>query len=413
MRKPNGNIRPERACAVWDAARSAAGSERTVTARCTLITPMYGGGVRAGEIDRAMPVRASGLRGQLRFWWRLLNGADRSSSDLFANESELWGGVSSRGPRASQVALHVRGAPVDHRQMVAKNELARKRPPGFPAYALVLDPGENPSFLKAGYAFELVLRFKRSVTDPQREGVIEALRWWASFAGVGARTRRGFGAVKATADGAELKPVTAEDVGRCGGRIAMGRPAGDATEAWNEAVGALQRFRQGEKVGRNPGTGRRPGRSRWPEADTIRRIEKTNARGHEPEHPVDGFFPRAAFGLPLVFHFRDRGDPSGKDGKSPVLNPAGHERMASPLILRPRFDGRRYCPAALLLPGWQERVSAPVSLDSRRGTPAWPTRPDARERLARQIEPMRAQGVADALSAFMDYFEERTGGDRR
>ncbi len=40
--------------------------------RCTLVTPMYGGGVDAGKVDEDMPIRATAIRGQLRiFWWRI------------------------------------------------------------------------------------------------------------------------------------------------------------------------------------------------------------------------------------------------------------------------------------------------------------------------------------------------------
>ena len=414
MRRPNPTVLPERAREIWDRVQSSAGSEQTVTVRCTLITPMHGGGVTAGEVDRDMPIRASALRGQLRFWWRLLNDADRPPSDLFAIESDLWGGLSSQGPRASRVTVRVKSAPVNDQKLITKRELLDEKPQGFPAYALILKPQENPSFLKAGYDFDLVLHFRRSVTPQQREGVVEALRWWANFAGVGARTRRGFGAVKATADSMELKPVSPEEVERRGGRMVTGRPAHDATEVWKDAIDALQQFRQGKSVGRHPGSGNRPGRSRWPEADTIRRLKKTHAPRHKPEHPVDGFYPRAAFGLPLVFQFKDRGrgDPRGKCSDSLALNSAYHERMASPLILRPWFDGQRYRPAALLLPRWEERVSVRVSLDSEREAPAWPESLEERERQAQQIEPMLAQEAADALSAFMGYFEKRMNGGR-
>ena len=113
MRYPNPNVSPEQALAIWDTARSSAGSEpheRVVTARCTLVTPMFGGGVTAGEVDRDMPIRASALRGQLRFWWRLLHGAGRKSADLFDTESLLWGGISGNGPRAGRVTLQARQA---------------------------------------------------------------------------------------------------------------------------------------------------------------------------------------------------------------------------------------------------------------------------------------------------------------
>ena len=258
------------------------------------------------------------------------------------------------------------------------------------------------------------MRFKRTVTAQQRGQVIEALRWWVSFAGVGARTRRGLGAVKVTNSDVELKPVSTEGVESHDGRMLLGESVGNPAQAWKDAVDALRQFRQGVAVGRNPGSGNRPGRSRWPEPDTIRRLTNTHAERHAPEHPVDGFYPRAAFGLPLVFHFKDKYDP-----RDSVLEPEGHDRMASPLILRPYFDGERYRPVALLLPGWKERVSVRVGFHSAPTTPgppatpgpAWPEGTDDRERLARDIKPMQDRGT-DVLTAFMSYFQDRTRGVR-
>ena len=459
MREPNPNVQPEQAQAIWDAARPSAGSgpsERVVTAHCTLITPMFGGGVTAGEVDPEMPIRASALRGQLRFWWRLLYGAGKKPADLFAAESALWGGISSKGPRASRVTLQVRqatkrapgdrstssaGTPVSDQQLIRRKD----RDLDHPEYALILEPKDNPELLKAGYTFELVLRFRQATTCQQQEEVLEghasgairasrseattcqqqeevleALRWWASFSGVGARTRRGLGAVKVTRDDVELTPVTDQEVEDRGGWMVTGQPASNAIEAWKKAVGALQRFRQGAGVGRNPGHGNRPGRSRWPEPDTIRCATETHAEMHKPEHQAKGFYPRAAFGLPIVFHFKDKGDP-----RDQVLNPGddSRDRMASPLILRPWFDGQRYRPVALLLPRWKERLSVPVRLElpgaatSASASPepsrAWPKDPDERKRLAAQIQPMRDQDAADPLSAFMHFFQARLAGGGR
>ena len=237
MRQPNPNVSPEQAQAIWDTARSSAGSEpreRVVTARCTLVTPMFGGGVTAGEVDRDMPIRASALRGQLRFWWRLLHGAGGKSADPFGAESLLWGGISGNGPRASRVTLQVgqattrargnpspgsAGAPVGGR-------LSPRSRLDVPTYALIPEKGEDPELLEARHGFELVLRFGRTTTRPQQEGVLDALRWWASFAGVGARTRRGLGAVEATSDDVGSEPVTAER-GPGAGRLDGDRPAGE------------------------------------------------------------------------------------------------------------------------------------------------------------------------------------------
>ena len=308
---PDPTLRADDALAAWDAAQPSAVSA-SVTLKCTLMTPMFGGGVTPGVVDRGLPIRPGAVRGQLRFWWRLLHRADPGSQATFSAEAALWGAISGTGPRASRVALHVGGGPVGPEGMVRADDRR------FPSYAFILERDDNPDLLKSGYEFTLTLRFTPTVTDAQRDQVIEALRWWASFGGVGARTRRGLGAVKATSDDIELQPVTREDVESRGGRMALGAPRENAIEAWKDAVEALKNFRQGEKVARNRGNGKRPGRSRWPEPDTIRRLTGACAPGHKPEHAVDGFFPRAAFGLPLVFQFKNKnqGDPKGPKARA-------------------------------------------------------------------------------------------------
>ena len=394
MRRLNQHVRPEDALAAWDGIQPSAAAR--VIVKCKLMTPIYGGGVEPGKVDCAMPIRPSAIRGQLRFWWRLLNGAGRTPRDLFAAESDLWGGIGSSGPRASRVALHVDADPIGSKQMVD----ARSK--DFPNYALILERGDSPRLLNVGYAFTLTLRFAETTAD-QRGQVIEALRWWASFGGVGARTRRGLGAVEATGGALTLPPVSRDEVEPRGGRMVLRGLSRNAIDAWRKAVDASSDFRQGPNVGRYPGRGNRPGRSRWPEPDAIRRHRHQHASGHQPEHAVDGQYPRAAFGLPIVFHFKDRGDPV----PDAVLEPDRGDRMASPLILRPYFDGAGYRPLALLLPGWEARVSVPVSFGSEHLGPAWPEDSGKRTELAERVPPMQGRG-ADALTAFLHYFEHPT-----
>lgn len=400
MRQPNAGICPQTARTAWDLSQVS----QPVTVQCTLITPMYGGGVTPGVVDGDMPIRASAIRGQLRFWWRLLNraGKTKTSSDLFKEECALWGGISGSGrPRSSQVTLQVKAAPVQAHQLAIREALA-----SFPGYALILNPGDVPKLLKPGYPFGLVLQFAETITPPQREQVIEALRWWASFSGVGARTRRGLGAVSAVSNDVSLAPVCDADVSGKGGWMVLRTDCYDnASSAWSEGVERLRDFRQKTQVGRDLGDDGYPGRSRWPEPDAIRRLPHVpQPTCHPPVHPVDGFYPRAAFGLPIVFQFKradvQRGDPPGH-----ILKPKGHDRMASPLVLRPYFDGTKYRPLALLLPGWEKRVSVDIHFGSGAGTRAWPDSTDATDRttLASQIEPMNGRGT-DALTAFMDYF---------
>ena len=102
-------------------------------------------------------------------------------------------------------------------------------------------------------------------------------------------------------------------------------------------VDFMKQFRQGEEIGRNKGD-KTPGRSRWPEPDTIRRKVGAHLERHEPTMQVEGF-PRARFGMPIIFHFRDS-DSGGKyeQDRDPIdtcLRPESSSRMASPVLLSP------------------------------------------------------------------------------
>ncbi len=119
-------------------------------------------------------------------------------------------------------------------------------------------------------------------------------------------------------------------------------------DAWNQVISLWRHFRQGERFARNAGQQpNRPGRSRYPEPETLREMRDSGAdrgvSGHPrlPHIPVDAF-PRAELGLPIVFHFQGRGEPPGKVSFSDLtLYPSPgnrgdrRDRMASPLILKP------------------------------------------------------------------------------
>lgn len=279
------------------------------------MTPLYGGGVRAGEVDRELPIRPSSIRGQLRFWWRIACGGDDSAESLFKREAAIWGGIAEAGPTATQVRVRVRGVgPLDlepaHRYL--PDPAAPGKFKSFPAlaawaegYALFSAKGEltkdrqaikdPPKVLaKPGTEFELGVQLSRALSDHQREEVATALRWWASFGGLGARTRRGLGVIWVEG----IDPVGVAEVTQRRGQFALPKPVSGATEAWKVAVGLLKDFRQRPGLGRNPGaTPQRPGRSLWPEADSIRAL----SRAADPRHSkrvvsVDGSpQPPAAF----------------------------------------------------------------------------------------------------------------------
>lgn len=358
-----------------------------------LVTPLFGGGVSAGEVDTAMPVRAASIRGQLRFWWRIACGPFADSRQMFTRELAVWGGLGSEEPLVSKVDIRVECNPVRD-----KIYLASKETDGGIGYAIGPAKTEQTRLLQEGYSFSLYLRFP----ETEAEEVQAALRWWASFGGLGARTRRGLGSVHIEG----LLPVTVAEVEKAGGRLLLRTVAKDAREAWRVAAGRLREFRQGKNIGRNEaavGSQSPAGRSRWPEPDALRSLSGRSAKEHRQRVVVGDFFPRAAFGLPIIFHFKDQkaGEPSDH-----TLEPAESERMASPLVLRPYWNGSAWQPAALLLPNWQDALLQQLKLRDKRYQPMpWPADVAARKVAATQVRPMQGRGD-DALSAFMTYFRE-------
>ena len=356
---------------------------------------MHGGGVRPGEVDTEMPIRASAVRGQLRFWWRLLHAAGLPSREGFSLECSLWGGIRKSGSRASLVTLRVKGSTVRADDLVRKGEITT-----LPRYALIPEPSKDPRLLRDGYEFDVVLQFSRASSPDQQAQVLDALRWWTNFGGVGSRTRRGLGAIQAASNDCELQPISCEEVRRQGGWLAIGSPAaGDPDIAWRRAVDRLETFRQGVGVGRRSGTRGKPGRSNWPEAANIRNFARDRAARQIPIDRSDEYYPRAAFGLPIVFHFKQ------ERTADHVLQPFEGKRMASPLILRPYPHDKRYRPAALLVPGWRDRLNVTVGFRNQAGEPrrAWPRRDDERACLAKPMVPFESGGT-DPLSAFMKFF---------
>ncbi|MDG4550917.1 MAG: type III-B CRISPR module RAMP protein Cmr1 [Candidatus Contendobacter sp.] len=387
----------------------------------TTITPVYGGGITAGEPDAEMPVRASTIRGQLRFWWRLLNRQRFSNpQNQFEAERDIWGGMSDKQDRSSKVQIRITswsgGAP---------RRFQRAQEVGIPPYAIAvaLTGRDNNEVLTTGLNFTLMIR----CPDTLWGGVEETLRWWASFGGLGARTRRGLGALQI----AGLTTVsTVEEASSKGCRLILKGSFPQAHQAWKTAIEALQTFRQGEGFARRPrGPGATvPGRSHWPEPDSIRDITrdhrvKADGTSFAPVHPARIAFPRAYFGLPILFHFKNikRDNPPNErrdlhfDPRDTTLVPAGEgiERMASPLILKPlALSDGQYAACALTLP--TEHLNR-LALVLRRGdTPLqtfpagnwWPTGAAGARAKAADIRPMQDRDATDPLTAFLDYFEK-------
>ncbi|SIO96526.1 type III-B CRISPR module RAMP protein Cmr1 [Vibrio spartinae] len=422
------------------------------TYQCELVTPMYGGGVEAGKVDEKMPIRASAIRGHLRFWWRIACGPFNSPKEMFDRETAIWGGIGDDKAKSEQKESsepEKYGSTKSKVQILVSNVVFKGEEKAFEyekktdgkykqvpasetgyAYVLFALQGklrkgatelveEAKNIAKSGLTFDLNIHFKtqgkRALTPEQVGEVHEAIRWWASFGGVGSRTRRGLGAVKVIGEG--ITPVTRDEVEAKGGVLTLvsrnGKPETDAhaVACWRYGCDKLRDFRQGKKIGRNEGSSdpKRPGQSRWPEPDQLRRFTQDWKFKHDPKHEAGNVFPRAAFGMPIIFDFNDK---TRKEPDTMVLQPIDSERMTSPLILRPYRDGDHWRAAALLLPNWKEVLAQPLELmrpsehkklDYQPNH--WPILPEEQNKLAQRIEPMCGR-ANDPLSAFLDYFKE-------
>ena len=320
---------------------------------CSVITPMFGGGAEAGKVDEEFPVRAPSIRGQLRFWWRLLHGVrGLRGNALKEKECALWGGVFAAFPSGDKAALQ---------RASSVGVFIKKEGAGQP---VVLEQGKGAQYAlfpfrdKSGVLpkFDLGVVCEPRLCSELKEQLERSLRAWANFGGVGARTRRGCGAVFCPELAFENEEEARALAVSCGLRVwtkeCDSKQSIDVTctsnqniDAWNEAVGCLRDFRQGKDVGRNGARGR----SRWPEADTIRKLTRQCDPRHEavypPDHPYG--FPRAVFGMPIGFRFKTSGDPKSCQ----QLLPVGAQRMSSPVILRPlRLKDGRVLSMAVFLP---------------------------------------------------------------
>lgn len=371
-----------------------------------LVTPMFGGGAVAKETggvdiaDGDLPVRATSIRGHLRFWWRATRGtAYGTIQELRRREVEVWGNTDTPSPvlvrvpdyqlkrptpcaeykrrtdQPNRFSLHWKwsppaalGEPLDALPYVAF-PFQGKPPRGGDA-----TPEEKPADMIPGGKFELEIRFPLELQQD-----VEAALWgWLNFGGLGARTRRGCGSLycKDFAPGSVegLNDWLAESQRRYGWKLArnFGRwpMVGRGPEykprvqhpwtAWNEILRDYRDFRQKPGFARNNGKGMRPGRSRYPEPEAIRNALTQRASSHQRlrEIPDDGV-PRAALGLPIIFHFKDSGERPTDDPVDTMLVPLiGRDaasalpatRMASPLILKPlAISPTQAVPSALII----------------------------------------------------------------
>jgi CRISPR-associated protein Cmr1 len=394
------------------------GGERiTQTRRYKLITPLFGGGVKPRETDESKLVRETEIRGQLRFWWRAMRG-DGSSKQMYQRESQIFGSADEKIGQ-SKISVRVRvddkGRPdeIFETKTKAKSDWEKI---AYAAFPLQPEGSDRPK-VRVGVKFTLEISF-----PPDLRAEIEAALWaWETFGGVGGRTRRGFGAVsliEAKENGKDVKPEKyaveniekqlREDLQKhllpnknCDLQVShltmnsvfKFKKARNEQTAWENSIEKLRRFRQ---FRRNKDTSEESpyGESQWSEPNAIRFIE-----GRRRAETMLKF-PRAEFGLPLIFHF-PQGMPRLADF---TLNLKEHERLASPLILRPLQCADGAVSLALILdaPRARDQELEITSIGIRKDVEAKLTMEEARELTEGGLRPLN--GNADVLQAFLDFF---------
>ncbi len=398
----------------------------TETRRYKVITPLFGGGVTPGEADPVTVVRATEVRGHLRFWWRATRGGQFNGdlSAMKAAEERIWGSAGAKdkaGP--SSIAVIVSDAhagPIRSKVEVEGRYGTRQvdigepfSPYSYVAFPLRTEKGKPAGAVRDDVEFTLTIRYRLE----QSEDVAAALWAWETFGGIGARTRRGFGALTcievnevhvSRPSTASISDVIQQELNRFAANGVWHRsvphlirefrvaPAGgkpNADEAWKYLFKKLQSFRQA----RFPDSqGRSYGRSKWPEPDAIRALTKQAATKHSKARVSVMKFPRAAFGLPIIFQFKDSelGDP-----QQTSLEGTQHDRLASPLILRPLScaDGKYVGLAAIL-----QAPTEPPNGIRLKGAPDDPVvRSSLSPVEAKRIEPL--DGNTDILQAFLNW----------
>ncbi|NOZ51788.1 MAG: type III-B CRISPR module RAMP protein Cmr1 [Gammaproteobacteria bacterium] len=354
-----------------------------------LITPLFGGGVASGVTDPITLIRPTSIRGHLRFWWRATRGvACQTVNALQQREGEIWGTTDNPSP----VSITVNASAWNKKRLASKYFNFDQYGPE--AYVLFPAKQDERDIIMEGFSCEIILRWfnqdklqrlrdqdneKRKKAElpplPPLQDIsldIEAAMWaWVNFGGVGARTRRGCGAIFCQ----DLAPSSQDAIptwfSQARQRYELCKPDAAVNwsvidsaprlhaklqaplQAWNAVIEPFKAFRQGQNLGRNTGSSKvKPGRSRWPEADSLRRI---TGRG-DPAH-MDSItlrdnartpaFPRAEFGLPINFQFKGN---KADEANQCELYPLDKTRMASPLILRPLGIGDGKQAVAMMLP---------------------------------------------------------------
>ena len=378
-----------------------------------LVTPMFGGGVVAREVDEIHPIRETSIRGQLQFWWRATSGANYDNSKALNDaHSEIWGSTNLK----SKIKILVK-QPLS-KIKISYDDITRQHQPLKYALFPFAQNKQTPQAhgFKQGLSFSVKIQsLANEITSSQWEEILVAIKAWINFGGLGSRTRRGCGSLFSKDLSFKDLQSTQKWINEQGSDRKLDWPTlskksycyhklDDPLASWSDSISLMQYFRQGEDFGRNhrsPGKNN-PGRSRFPEPDTIRRLTKKNDSRHQPSNSMPDGFPRAEFGLPIIFHFKDHLDPE-ETTLIPDFKDA--ERFASPLILKTiACNDSQGFPSVILLNG--RRVNSCRLMLNKRSSVPNSERIPINSPSFKNINPSPMNNHESAIDAFLAYAQK-------
>ncbi|AWR86729.1 type III-B CRISPR module RAMP protein Cmr1 [Meiothermus taiwanensis] len=332
--------------------------------RLRTITPLFGGSATPREVDAANPIRPASVRGQLRFWWRATAGAQYASSEkLFEAEEAIWGSAEKQGRVALRILEQKAGEFVRPSDLVGDRGAAKTGPmERFFLHPFNFNKKENLPEASGLKWVEFTLELIPHLSEEEKEHLRRAIRAWIAFGGIGARTRRGVGALEVLNEPQAWLPASPEQLRAwfaqppvenpshttlAGAVVRLGQPRKPSNTdpfkghtAWRELGRFWARLRKGHFV-KDPRTGETMAYTpmaggKWNDHKTLLTL------GSKQQEIA---LAKPYLGLPIVYQRLGNSFSGTLDAKHPQ-----GRRMASPVILKPMaFADGSVRPAVVLL----------------------------------------------------------------
>ncbi|MHB9007271.1 MAG: type III-B CRISPR module RAMP protein Cmr1 [Limisphaerales bacterium] len=326
-----------------------------------LITPCFAGGA---EPEKQAEIRAPAIRGQLRWWFRVLGGfASLSPLSVRAQEERIFGSAAGDAGVASPLIVRIRQSLVskvvkDADQLGASMNSDR----GYLLFPLRSNPRRNENKGRGvfdgtlpTFDLELVWRGNPILWDDIR--ALAAI--FGHLGSLGFRSRRAMGALAFGGTPPDLLGAL-KRFAKSDGIIIRSMPS----ENPNDAIAKLARWLKGWRAfGRTadhptaqpPNPPHNAGFA-FAKADHDAGVEVVSHRhGNRPTN-------RPALGLPILQFFSSRAHTvKWEQGRGSRDEPKG--RFASPVLLRPHRDAKRWRALVIFVESRRWNTGRPVYLD--------------------------------------------------